>query len=57
MKKLSCRDAGFNCDYVMTGNTDEDVIRQARQHGAQKHNVQQLSPDMERQLKTKIKNA
>ena len=33
MKTLSCRDAGCDCDYVAKGETEEEVIRDAAQHG------------------------
>jgi len=33
MKTLSCRDAGCDCDYVAKGEIEEDVLRDAAQHG------------------------
>jgi predicted small metal-binding protein len=57
MMKLSCRDAGFNCDFVMQGASEDEVIQKAREHGAKQHGIQQLSPDMERKLRGRIRNA
>jgi predicted small metal-binding protein len=37
MKTLSCRDAGCDCDYVAKGETKEDVLRDAAQHGMKEH--------------------
>jgi predicted small metal-binding protein len=37
MKTLSCRDAGCDCDYVAKGETEEDVLRDAAQHGMKEH--------------------
>jgi predicted small metal-binding protein len=37
MKTLSCRDAGCNCDYVARGETEEEVMRDAAQHGMKEH--------------------
>jgi predicted small metal-binding protein len=37
MKTLSCRDAGCDCDYVAKGETEEDVLRNAAQHGMKEH--------------------
>ncbi|MCD6037858.1 MAG: hypothetical protein K0S67_1746, partial [Nitrososphaeraceae archaeon] len=37
MKTLSCREAGFECDYVAKGETEEDVIRDAARHGIEEH--------------------
>lgn len=33
MKTLSCRHAGCDSDYVAKGETEEEVIRDAAQHG------------------------
>jgi len=27
MKTLSCRDAGFDCDYLIQGETEEEIFR------------------------------
>lgn len=37
MKTLSCREAGYECDYVAKGETEEDVIRDAARHGIEEH--------------------
>ena len=37
MKTLSCRDAGCDCDYVAKGEREEDVLRDAAQHGMKEH--------------------
>jgi predicted small metal-binding protein len=37
MKTLSCRDAGCDCDYIAKGETEEEVIRDAAQHGIKEH--------------------
>jgi len=26
MKTISCREAGFDCDYIVKGETDEEVL-------------------------------
>ena len=45
MKTLSCRDAGCDCDYVAKGETEEEVIRDAAQHGIKKHGKTQARYD------------
>jgi predicted small metal-binding protein len=37
MKTLSCRDAGCDCDYVAKGETEEEVINDAADHGMKAH--------------------
>jgi len=32
MKKLSCRETGFNWDYVIKVETDEEIFRKGEQH-------------------------
>jgi predicted small metal-binding protein len=56
MKKLSCRDAGFNCDYIMEGKNDDEVMAKARDHGAKQHGLSKLTPEQEQQLRGRIKN-
>ena len=57
MKKLTCRDAGFDCDSVLEGNTDDEVMKKAREHGAKQHGIQNLNADQERDIRRLIKNA
>lgn len=57
MKRLSCSDAGFpNCQHVMEGENDEDVLRQARAHGQSAHGLSNLGPEVENNLRARIKN-
>jgi predicted small metal-binding protein len=40
MKKLlSCREVGCygDCNYIVTGEIEEDVMRSAREHGMKEH--------------------
>ncbi len=37
MKELTCRDVGFDCDGVVTGETDDDVLTQAVAHVKEVH--------------------
>lgn len=49
MKQLACRDAGFDCDAVVQGDSDEEVMAQVRPHAQTAHGVE-VTPEMERQL-------
>jgi predicted small metal-binding protein len=53
---LHCRDAGFDCAGVVTGNTREEVMRQATVHAAQVHLVQ-ITPEMEAEISTLIRDS
>jgi predicted small metal-binding protein len=37
IKPLSCRDAGCDCDYTAKAEIEEEVIRDAAQHGMKEH--------------------
>jgi predicted small metal-binding protein len=36
---LSCREVGFHdyCDYIVTGETEEDIVRSAAEHDMKVH--------------------
>ena len=57
MFKLQCRDVGFDCSHTMTGNTQEEVLQKAREHGTQVHNLKESeiqNPEMQNKLKSLI---
>lgn len=57
MKRLACSDAGYpDCQHMMEGENDEEVMRKAREHGQSAHGMKELAPDMERNLRAHIKN-
>ena len=39
MKTLSCREAGFDCDYVVKGETEEEIFRNGGQHAIKEHGI------------------
>lgn len=39
MKRLYCRDAGFDCNGVIRAETEEEVINQASVHAREAHGV------------------
>ena len=39
MKKLNCRDVGFDCPGVIRANSEEEVLKQAAQHALDAHGV------------------
>jgi predicted small metal-binding protein len=38
-KKLHCRDVGFDCDAVVTADTDEEIVRQVAEHARDVHHL------------------
>ena len=55
MKKLSCRDVGIlDCSWEGSADTEEDLLRQARQHGLDTHNYR-VTPEDEKKMRAAIK--
>jgi predicted small metal-binding protein len=54
MKTLHCSDAGFECDAVVTANSDEEVLNIAAKHAKEVHGVT-VTPEMASQIKTLIR--
>jgi predicted small metal-binding protein len=49
MRELRCQDAGFDCDAVIQGDTDDEVFVQAGIHAKQEHGVE-VTPELQEQL-------
>lgn len=57
MRKLNCSDAGFSCDGVVTGQTDEEVMTKAAEHVRNKHGMKSVDDATKKRLRAQIKNA
>jgi predicted small metal-binding protein len=55
-KQLSCRDFGVDCDFVARGDTEEEVLKSASEHGCQVHNKCESSPDIKSKMRSLIRN-
>ena len=49
MKELACRDAGFDCDGVIQGDSVDDVLAKAGPHVKETHGME-VTPEMREQL-------
>ena len=58
-KTLACRDVGSNCDFVVRGESDDEVIAGMVKHGKVVHKLSDEevnSPEMMNLVKAAIKN-
>ena len=53
MKTLACKDVGFDCGTIIQGDTEEEIMRKAREHAATEHNTS--DSDMTPELQNKIR--
>ena len=49
MKRLRCRDAGFDCDYEIQAETTDEILQKAAEHVQSVHNLE-LTPEMAEQV-------
>lgn len=58
MKRLVCRDVGLDCDYVILGDSDEEVTSKAIEHAWEAHaiSVEEMTSDMKTRIKENIES-
>ena len=54
MKRLACHDIGLDCDYIIKGETEEEIMRNAVQHAWEIHAIK--PEEMTSEMKAKIKD-
>ena len=59
MKTLSCREAGFDCDYVVNGESDEEIFKKGGEHAMKEHGMkpEDITPEFKQKLKGLIKSS
>lgn len=50
MKRLRCRDAGFDCDYEVVAASDDEILQQAAAHVTGTHELE-VTPELVEQVK------
>jgi predicted small metal-binding protein len=55
MKILHSRDAGYDCEGVIRGKSEDEVLNQAATHALELHGVS-VTPELAEQRKTLIKD-
>jgi predicted small metal-binding protein len=55
MKQLRCRNAGFDCDAVVEGETTDEVLAQAGPHVKEVHDVD-VTPKMAQTIAGKVRD-
>jgi predicted small metal-binding protein len=58
MKKLACRDIGLDCGYIIEGEGEEGVIKNAKQHICEVHAIKQeeITSEMKAKITQNIRN-
>ena len=58
MRELDCGQAtGLDCQEVVHGETDDEVMQKAGEHAASAHGMTEMSPEMDQKLRSMIHDA
>ena len=55
-KVVSCKDVGVDCDFVMRGETTEDILQQATEHARTVHSMIEIPPEIAEKLRVAIRD-
>ena len=55
-KVLKCRDVGVNCDEVIRGDSEAEILQKAAEHARDCHQGVTLTPELQTKLKSAIKD-
>ncbi|OGR19600.1 MAG: hypothetical protein A2559_06260, partial [Deltaproteobacteria bacterium RIFOXYD2_FULL_66_9] len=54
-KTIRCRDAGVDCDFVVRGETEEELFRNALEHGKAFHDMKEIPKDLQEKMRGLIR--
>lgn len=59
MKTITCREAGFECDHVVKGETEEEVMTNGAEHAMKKHDMkaEDITPEFKEKVRALIRNS
>lgn len=56
-RELRCADAGFECDTVIVGEDDDEVMAKAADHAREAHGMDEMDEATGQQIQTLIHDA
>ena len=56
MKQLDCRDVGFDCDGVIQGETEQEVMSQAAEHARDAHGLTEIDEELGATMRQAIRD-
>jgi len=54
-KRLYCREVGSDCDFVVRGTNEKEVLERAAEHVRKDHGLSEISPQMTERLRAAIR--
>lgn len=57
MRELNCREVGFDCDEVIRGEDDNEVMAEAAQHARNAHGMNEIDEETGQRIRSLIHDA
>jgi predicted small metal-binding protein len=57
MKTFGCKDIGMNCDWKVEAKTDEEIVREVKQHAQNAHNINTMSDELMKKIRSRIRES
>jgi predicted small metal-binding protein len=54
-KVVSCRDVGVDCDFVMRGQTEQEVLKKCAEHARSAHGMKEIPAELMAKVKAAIR--
>ena len=56
MKTISCREAGFDCDHIVKGETEEEIMKSGVEHTMKEHGMkaEDITPEFKEKVRALI---
>ena len=55
-KTLSCREVGMDCNFVVKGDSEEQILSQAAEHARTEHNMNEIPAELLDRVKSLIRD-
>ncbi len=55
-KVLRCKDVGMDCDFEVRAETEEEILKQAAEHAAAVHDMQEIPQDVLAKVRAAIRS-
>ena len=55
-KRMNCRDVGPDCDYVATGETEDEIMTQVTEHARDVHGISEVPPELAEKARSCIRD-
>lgn len=59
MLTLKCSDAGFNCDYIINADNEDEIMDNVKEHASKVHGIstESMDPQLIQKIKSLIKSS